>query len=512
MHYINPADYGVVEDCRLVLKNDITDEIILLEYIGEGDKYLISDQNIKENIFDYKFLFQTKINQGFRNLTSYNYFFDSQEIQKYFLNQIQVSDEDAYNILSVYWKSNSKVNIMKPVVRKTLEFIWKNKGNRTENLKQMIRLSKRFSEEISLLWNNIISFMYNLITLYSQLTKSQLLKKEDYLTFNESNQTSFRMFLEGEINRLADSDLQIEKFMAANYYSYLGDRENASKYYTDSKNMFQNLDVITLLNIESNGISTYKNLDSDKLDYNRNEIFPSFRFYSDELPSNTETTVIFSMDKKFLKAYGIQLLYAASILKKVHFHYHIIDDDAEEIVKDTHSMFMNIVRYREIEDEIIPTFSYESLSDKIVNKATYYACARFMHADYFLEKFDNDILILDADFYIIDELDDLFKKCRQHDIATSVSSMGLSVFPWRRFMAGMVFLSNTEYSKEYSRVVTAYILDQIKNKKTWTLDQNALTYGYEKITNKYPEINFGNLAIKQPPIMHPRFRGLVEKG
>src|SRR5699024_5824206 len=183
-----------------------------------------------------------------------------------------------------------------------------------------------------------------------------------------------RVFLEGEINRLADSDLQIEKFMTANYYSYLGDRENADKYYTDSKNMFNNLDVITLLNIESNGISTYKNLNTNQLDYNRAEIFPSFRFYSDKLPNNTEKTVIFSMDKKFLKAYGIQLLYAATILKNVHFHFHIIDDDAKEIVKDTHSMFMNIIRYREIEDEIIPTFSYEALSDEIVNKTTYYAC------------------------------------------------------------------------------------------------------------------------------------------
>lgn len=512
MYHINPSDYGVLEDCRLVIKNDITDEIILLEYINKGDKYIIKDSEINKNIYDYKFLFQKKINRGFKNLTNYNFFFDSKIIEDYFLNRIKVSNSEAYEILAVYWKSDYKINIIKPLMSKTLEFIWKNQNQNLGNLKQMIRLSEDYSNELSIMWKNIISFIGNLIKLYSKLSSLKLLKQENFLDFNNSNQDNFKSFLESEIERLADTDLQMEKLMKANYFSYLGDRQRAYKYYNETKNLFKNLDVLSQLNIESNGIATYKELSTNQLEYSRSEAFPRFHFYSEALPQNIDVTIVFSMDRKFLNEYGIQLLYAASILKDVHFHYHIIDDQAEELVRSTLNMYKDIIEFRQVEDKVTPTFSYESLSDEIFNKTTYYACARFMHADYFLNKFNNDILILDADFYIIDELDELLKKCRQHDIATSVSSMGLSIFPWRRFMAGMVYLSNTRYSKEYSQIVTGYILNQIRNEKNWTLDQNALTYGYEIISKKYPEINFGDLAIKNPPIMHPRFRGLVEKG
>lgn len=511
MIFLNPLDYGVTENCRLVIKSDITDSIVILANINQGNEYIIEDKEIINNIYDYKFLFQKKIDRGFRNLTSYNYFFDSKIIEQYLLNKIQVNDEEAYDILSVYWKKDNKINIIKPLIRKTLEHIWKYQNRNIDNLKQMIRLSKNHKNELSILWENIISFISNLITLYTQLASQQLLKQKDFLDFANSSSNTFKEFLDNEIERLSDSNLQLDKFMMANYFSYLGNRKEAYKYFYETKNNFQNFDVLSILNVESNGVSTYKNPSFEQLKYDRNKVFPNFHFYSEDIPSKVDVTVVFSMDRKFLKAYGIQLLFATSILKNIHFHYHIVDDDGCALVEETNAMYDKIIKFRQVKDIAKPTFSYESLPEDIINETTYYACARFIHADYFLEKFNNDILILDADFYIIDELDNLLNKCRQHNIAASISSMGLSIFPWRRFMAGMIYLSNSTYSKKYSQIVTGYILDQIKNEKTWTLDQNALTYGFEVLTNKYPDMKFGNLRIKNPPIMHPKFRGLVEK-
>lgn len=508
---INPNDYNIYEKCRLVVKNDSTDQIVILDYINEGETFVIKEENILNNINDYKFLFQIKKNKGFRNLTSYNYFFDSKLLEKYFLNQIQKTDEEAHNILSVYWKTNSKHHILKPLMRKTLEHIWKNRNQKMDNLKQMVFLSDQFSSEISLLWKNIISFINSLITLYSKLSDLELLRKKDFLDFISKDSTEFKKFLENEIENLSFSDLQLDQLMMANYYSYLDDRENAAHYYEKIQKEFLDFDPLKILNIESNGVATYKDLSLKSLNYDRTISFPTFKFYSDETPTNADTTIIFSVDRKFLKAYGIQLLYSSSIINNIHFHFHIIDDDAFNLVRETDKMFDSILEFRQLEKFIKPTFSYETLPDKIVNDTTYYACARFIHADYFLEKFNNEILILDADFYIIDEFDELIKKCRNYDIATSISSMALSVFPWRRFMAGMVYLGNNDVSKEYTKMITGYILNQIENAKTWTLDQNALTFGFEQIRNSHPNVKFGNMTVNQPPVMHPRFRSLIEK-
>lgn len=507
---IDPQNYGVKEPCRLLVKNDTDNQIVILEHLDLGEKYEIINKEISENLQDYKFLFQRIQGSGFRNITTYNFFFDVKELENYLLEKITVTDEKAYEILSLYWKSNTKLNIVKPIMRKSLEHIWKNRTTNISNIKQMQNLYYHHKSEVSILWRNIISFLNNLVNLYSNLDANNLIGKNDFHDLDLSEASPFKKFINEEIIRLHESDLQLDKFMVGNYYSLLEEREKAGETYNEVKSEYSDFNILKELNLENNGLATYEDAGSTSIAYKREEAFPTFNFFSKDIPENIHSTIVLSMDKTFLKAYGVHTLYTITTFKDIHFHFHIIDEDAVNIIEETLKLFNEIIKFREVENIVTPTFSYEQVPDSVTNEKTYYACARFMHADVFIETFKTEILILDADFYFLDTPDNLLKKCRRHDIAISTSGIGLSVFPWRRLMAGIVYLNDTIEARRYSQIVTGYILDQINNKITWTLDQNALTFGYEKIKEEYPDVNIGNTRVNPTPIAHPKYRGVIE--
>ncbi|CDZ99664.1 hypothetical protein BN1048_00590 [Jeotgalicoccus saudimassiliensis] len=507
---INPVDHQIKEDCRIMFRDDISDEIVSVIEVKEGEVLEIEDDNILANPENFKFRIQVFKEGKFRNVTKYIYFIDVKKLEDFLLNNIKITDEEAYDLLSQYWKSNLKVKVLRPIFKKVLEHIWINRVNKISNLKQSLLLTQKYKMEISTLWENIFSFYNNLINLYEKLKELNLLEKS-FLDIEKSKDIRLAIFMSEEIDRIKESKLQLDNYLIGNYYSFLGERSKALTYYSEAAKNYEDFDLIKLLNFDLGGISTFNNLDLEDVKYDRQKVFDSFKFYSDEIPNDKETTLVFSVDEVFLRVYGPSLLYSITALERVHFHFHVISDNAENIIKDTLNLFNNIIEFRKIKTVTLPTFSYEDIPKNVENITTYYACARFMHADYFLEKFENEILILDADFMFINDLDELLIKCRESDIATTSSSIGLSIFPWRRFMAGIVYLKNEEVSKEFMRGTTAYILNQYENEHTWTLDQNALSFGYYYIKEKFESFNFGDTHVNKRPFLHPDFRGNLEK-
>lgn len=51
------------------------------------------------------------------------------------------------------------------------------------------------------------------------------------------------------------------------------------------------------------------------------------------------------------------------------------------------------------------SFSYEKLKNDVKDLNTHSECARFIHAIEFIDKYKNDIFIMDADCFIVDDLD-----------------------------------------------------------------------------------------------------------
>src|SRR5699024_8635159 len=142
---------------------------------------------------------------------------------------------------------------------------------------------------------------------YSMLTNIEKSKKQ-----------ALKKYINSRISYLNKIDLEFSKLLTGLFYSYLGDRENASIAIKDAHKSKEK--YILKMKIDL-GSHTYNN-DIDKIEYN-----PNIKFHNDIQVNNKDLTIIISLDSTFLKYYGVQLFYTIIALKEYHFHFHLIDDD-----------------------------------------------------------------------------------------------------------------------------------------------------------------------------------------
>lgn len=111
------------------------------------------------------------------------------------------------------------------------------------------------------------------------------------------------------------------------------------------------------------------------------------------------------------------------------------------------------------------------------------------------------------------EIQDYIKFLGKYDLSLPFSAGTMVLLPWRRIMAGNVFLKNNTSSREFMGYVRSYILDNINSEFTWTLDQNALTYAYEKVKETNEKIKIINSYLFERPMNQPKpkLRVLLEK-
>lgn len=128
-----------------------------------------------------------------------------------------------------------------------------------------------------------------------------------------------------------------------------------------------------------------------------------------------------------------------------------------------------------------------------------------------MEKFDSNLLILDADMFLTDDLTKYLNTVKKFDVAIAFSKSVTTTLPWRRLMAGNIYLTNNDKAKMFIDLTKDYIVDNLKEKKSWTLDQNALNYAYETIFEYYPDIKFGNTYEIKGPFSHPQIRTYIER-
>src|SRR5699024_4280071 len=114
------------------------------------------------------------------------------------------------------------------------------------------------------------------------------------------------------------------------------------------------------------------------------------------------------------------------------------------------------------------------------------------------------IYIMDIDLFVINDLTNYINSISKYDIALPFSRGLLSFTPWRRILAGNVYLKNNENSKEFLDFTKSYILGHIYEPNSWTLDQNSLSYAYENVIEKNTYIKISNLNnYKRPLAQHP---------
>lgn len=508
MNYIiNPNYYNITKESRIVLYDKEAKEFYKKELVKGRNIYRITDELINKNPHQFIYKIQVKESDVWTDQTSYNDInqYDYDLFSPFMLGKIKLTDTELdKSVMGFYYHyCNSKSIHIKRFLYGFINNLWNTQNVVHPNINQYLSLiSSNDSYNTNSFWNNFNKFLIHLTRLKRNLIALNL----QNLFFYELKQINYNInelevFLKNEIDVLNDYELPFTDLLSAIYHSFLNNRNDAYKLFEIAINKDKfNMEELII----GQGIYTYKNYLSE------NQSANLITIDNDAQPSEANTIFLMSVDAQFLRKYFSQLISSIIALKSHHFHIHIVSDnntdkEIELLIQEAKLLMYNSLKFRDFTHKVImPTFSYEHLTEDINLKTTYYACSRYIHAEQLMSHFNKDIYIMDIDLFVINELKNYVNSISKYDIALAFSRGLISFTPWRRILAGNLYLKNNDNSKEFLNYAKSYILSHISEPNSWTLDQNALSYAYEKIIDNNPNIKIGNLNnYKRPLAQHP---------
>lgn len=195
-----------------------------------------------------------------------------------------------------------------------------------------------------------------------------------------------------------------------------------------------------------------------------------------DLPVPEKATVMWSADERFMRAYGPYWLSIAPALADKGFNFMFLvvgDSDAAAFTRD-------MAAYRGIEDCV--TVCEVPLPATVPEPTTYYACARFIYAETVLRLTGRPLITADMDMTLTKPLDKTIEQLTS-DFSVPASRGFARLSPWRRYMAGSALFRPS--SQPSAALLRDYIMRGLREKNSWTLDQNAMAYVVEKNASSF---------------------------
>ena len=288
-------------------------------------------------------------------------------------------------------------------------------------------------------------------------------------------------------------------------YDLLSERTSASESF--KKAIYYDNDYLKYITNE-NTIYTY----IDKI--YENSIFDNKINIFNSPIYNKNVTIVFSVDEKFFRAYITNILNMCNILKDINFHIHIIGEyeNIKKLVEQALKVNEYINKIYKCEN-ISPTFSTEEIPNYVNDYRTFYACSRYINAQYFMDLFGTDIFIMDIDAIFFELPFNYFKECSNHDVSLAIRTDPL----WtsgRRLLAGLVYFKNNDKSRIFLSLVKNYMLSCFSMPyDLWVLDQNALEYAtaFNIVNNLNIDICNSNTMKEKRTVGQNIFRVILEK-
>lgn len=211
------------------------------------------------------------------------------------------------------------------------------------------------------------------------------------------------------------------------------------------------------------------------------------------LRDDTGILLLFSCDPIFFAAF---FPYWASTIEyfreqKVRLHFILVGDYAETTTAVERGLALAIAvsRLRGVEQALISetlSFSTVEVPDYVDSPRTAYACARYLLAREVVGDSGSRVFVLDIDMVMREDATESLRSLSEFlDVRLPlVLTRGLSMLvPARRHLAGRLFLPFGELGSRAMQHVENYIYLGLSRSSSWTLDQNALTYASERITD-----------------------------
>jgi hypothetical protein len=503
----NPSNEGIHENVRLVIYNINTNSIHSKVEINYKEELVLEDEIVNSNPFNFKYKYQVMLNGKWKDATKYVSFVQENKLEKFLLGRLNLGDKQLNELVEMYVinYSETKFNNIKTAIFNVLRDIWMNRLSDHQNLKRFLKVLKNL-DSLNIMWSNLKFYLTQVLIIKDKFRELSLDETHfDLLKKQLSANSSLTDFIKRQIEHADKSSLQLAYVLSGCLHSLLGERSTAASKFQKAINF--ETDFILDFKFDL-GAHTYKELGSIK-DF-KNEI----NFVSDANYAERDMTILISLDVKFLRYYAASMFYAIIALKKYHFHFHVVGEQVGAISTITRAMklFDDMVEFRRPENSPQkPSFSTETCPTFVKDPKTFYACARFIRAVFFMEHFNSDLFIIDADMFIDNDISPYLNKLQQYDMTLPYTMGMMNLYPWRRIMAGNVYMKNKDMSKRFMNKVRQYILQNIENPVSWTLDQNALDFAYQELFEDEQDINIGNSALFSRPMYQPSIRKLIEK-
>lgn len=232
---------------------------------------------------------------------------------------------------------------------------------------------------------------------------------------------------------------------------------------------------------------------------------------SDQVADQPGTTILYSANITFLRQYLPRILYYASALPNYRYHIHLVDEKirCEEFIADSEELLRVILKMRQVPRNVIRIhWSHEPLPLDIGNPKTYYACARFLHADKILDRYGTPVWIQDADLFPTGPTDVFDTRLQEVDVMLNRVKMLHGLVPWKRFLAGSVYVADSAEGRSFLSESVRYIESFLGVKASWTLDQNALDWAMEE---SHPKVKMADGSAIGIPLTQTAMSRYLER-
>lgn len=197
--------------------------------------------------------------------------------------------------------------------------------------------------------------------------------------------------------------------------------------------------------------------------------------------AGSDQAIVIAMDPNFFRIYGPMVLMNAQQVREIDFVLLLCasPEESEEVTEDALVFLEGLSRLNRqpgpghihLHDTPVP--------DWVVDRTTFYACARFLALPQLLSQY-RSVYAIDADLLMRNDPAPFMKSISGLPMSAPRNLGSISVAPWRRYMAGNFVASSALSESPALTDLLAYISAGLGQKQAWTLDQNALSFAIER--------------------------------
>ncbi|GGK28993.1 hypothetical protein GCM10010965_22290 [Caldalkalibacillus thermarum] len=522
------------EQVRLVIKDFDSKAFYKIEIIHKADgDYVLTDKKIETNKWRFKYKYQVK-QEKWVDVTPYMEMItekEKHEFEHVLLDRAALKQEEVPGFIA-RWENDAEacLKVMGKAAYKFIRKLWTDPSFSPQNVPAIVQYVKE-KKGFTASFSGNLFFYFSIYLELKALFERQQLQHHSYADWLETINTDRAVAdaIKKLIKQCEDfaSSLQLATVLKAKLESLLGNRKKAAATFHQAA-LFEP-DYLKYLHFDQ-GVYTYSDFQV-RQPWASKVIILIDRLKKSNKPNNLEAAkdrvtfvgqppagghddliILISLDEKFMRCYGSQLMFYVNVLKQYQFHFHLVGDipQAEKVIQETESLFHSIHRYRGTLSAVKkPSFSMERVPEHVQDQKTYYACSRYLIAEQIMDRFDTNLYIMDADIILLSDPAPYFQKLQQYDVAIPFSAGVVIACPWRRLMAGNVFIKNNPPGRQFLALVRQYIHEHTGKPAAWTLDQNALCYAFECMRNNQ-DILIGNCNQYVKPMEQGSIHKLIE--